>query len=165
MTGAGQPTTAAGAAREVSCGLRALAIEWANRHLLNPPTKLALRLGVAPRAFALLETRGRRTQRLRHTVVGNGLVGGEFWLISQRGRRSPYVLNALADPRVRVKIGRRWYHGRAELVRDDDWEARLEWIGRALGRLRRADARILRWFVRELGTEPVVVRIDLEERA
>ena len=34
-----------------------------------------LRHRLSPAAFALLETTGRRTGRLRHTVIGNGLEG------------------------------------------------------------------------------------------
>src|SRR5690349_12028585 len=69
-------------------GRRRLAglVAWVNDTLLNPPTLLSLRLGLAPRAFALLETRGRRTGLPRQTPVGNGLVGDTFWLIAQRGR-------------------------------------------------------------------------------
>lgn len=32
---------------------------WVEKHLANPPLRLLLRLGIAPRAFALLETAGR----------------------------------------------------------------------------------------------------------
>ena len=31
------------------------------KYVFNPPNKFALRLGIAPRAFALLETTGRRS--------------------------------------------------------------------------------------------------------
>lgn len=39
----------------------------------NRLIRFALGAGIAPRAFALLETTGRRTGRARHTPVGNGL--------------------------------------------------------------------------------------------
>ncbi|HEX6683245.1 MAG TPA: nitroreductase/quinone reductase family protein [Candidatus Limnocylindrales bacterium] len=41
--------------------------------LNNRCTRWALRRGLAPRAFALLETTGRRSGLPRHTSVGNGL--------------------------------------------------------------------------------------------
>ena len=44
------------------------AVERINNRL----TRFALRKGMAPRAFALLETTGRRTGLPRHTPVGNG---------------------------------------------------------------------------------------------
>jgi hypothetical protein len=40
--------------------------------------RLALRAGIAPRSFALLETIGNKTGRRRLTPVGNGLDGDTF---------------------------------------------------------------------------------------
>ena len=51
----------------------------------NRLIRLALRAGVAPRAFALLETTGRRTGLTRHTPVGNGLDADTFWLVAAHG--------------------------------------------------------------------------------
>ena len=62
---------------------------------------------LAPRAFALLETTGRRTGRPRHTPVGNGLIGDTFWLVAAHGEQADYVRNLIAQPRVRIKTGRR----------------------------------------------------------
>jgi deazaflavin-dependent oxidoreductase (nitroreductase family) len=135
---------------------------FAERYVLNPPMRLALELGLAPRAFALLETRGRRTGKARRTPVGNGLLGETFWLVSEHGRRAGYVHNLEANPRVRVKLGRDWRAGAAQILPDDDPFARLDTIASALGRMRRLDAAIFRSFVRRLGTRPVTVRIDLD---
>jgi deazaflavin-dependent oxidoreductase (nitroreductase family) len=137
-------------------------VGWGNAKLLNPPMLLAVRLGVAPRAFALLEMVGRRSGKLRLTPVGNGLIGGEFWLIAQRGLRAGYVRNLRANPRVSIKLGRRWYSGSAEILRDDDWSRRLDRIGNTLGAMRRRDATLLRWFIRVRRTQPVTVRIKLD---
>jgi hypothetical protein len=46
----------------------------------NRLIRSALSAGFAPRAFALLETTGRRTGLARHTPVGSGLAGDTFWL-------------------------------------------------------------------------------------
>src|SRR4051812_48694498 len=54
----------------------------------NRLTRFALRRGWAPRAFALLETVGRRSGQPRHTPVGNGLVGDTFWLVAAHARAS-----------------------------------------------------------------------------
>jgi len=126
------------------------------------PTLVALRLGIAPRAFALLETTGRRTSKRRHTPVGNGLIGHEFWLVAQRGLDTGYVRNLRTNPHARIKVGRRWYSGTAQLLPADDWSRRLDQIGDTLGPARRLDARLLRSFIRVLQTRPVTVRIDLD---
>jgi len=79
----------------------------------NRLIRLALRAGVAPRAFALLETTGRCTGLARHTPVGNGLDGDTFWLVASHGTQADYVRNLLAQPRVRVKAGGAWRSGTA----------------------------------------------------
>jgi deazaflavin-dependent oxidoreductase (nitroreductase family) len=135
---------------------------FVERYLLNPQMRLGLALGLAPRAFALLETSGRRTGKPRRTPVGNGLIGDTFWLVSEHGRGAGYVRNIEANPRVRVKIGRGWRTGSAHVLPDDDAAARLALVASRLGRMRRLDAAIFRAFVRWLGTEPVTIRIDLD---
>jgi deazaflavin-dependent oxidoreductase (nitroreductase family) len=108
---------------------------FAERYLLNPQMRLGLALGLAPRAFALLETIGRRSGEPRRTPVGNGLIDNSFWLISEHGRGAGYVRNIEANPRVRVKIGRNWRAGTAHILPDDDPDARLELVASALGRI------------------------------
>ena len=108
--------------------------------MLNPQMRLALELGLAPRAFALLETSGRRTGEARRTPVGNGLLGETFWLVSEHGRRAGYVRNIEANPRVRVKVGRTWLQGTAHILPDDDPFARVDRVASQLGRMRRLDA-------------------------
>jgi RNA polymerase sigma-70 factor (ECF subfamily) len=145
-----------------SRSLSARLVRFVERYLLNPQMRLGLELGLAPRAFALLETVGRRSGEPRRTPVGNGLLGNTFWLVSEHGRGAGYVRNIEANPRVRVKIGRRWRAGSAQILPDDDPYARLDAIASALGTMRRLDAAILRSFARRLGSEPVTVRIDLD---
>jgi deazaflavin-dependent oxidoreductase (nitroreductase family) len=69
----------------------------------NRLIRFAPRAGFAPRAFALLETTGRRTGLARRTPVGNGLDGDTFWLVAAHGTQADYVRNLQAEPRVRVK--------------------------------------------------------------
>lgn len=121
---------------------------WGGNHTLD----WALRHGIAPRAFALLETKGRRTGRPRRTVVGNGLDGNTFWVVAAHGRQSDYVRNVVAHPRVRVLVGGLRRTGTAVLLPEDDTEARsrslpYQWdavIGRAIA------------------TTPLTMRIDLD---
>ena len=107
---------AAGASRDRRRRLQT----WVEKHVTNPPLRAALRLGIAPRSFALLETTGRKTGQRRLTPVGNGLDGRVFWLVSEKGRRAGYVANLLAEPpgqgeggpALVVRPGRRGGRGR-----------------------------------------------------
>jgi deazaflavin-dependent oxidoreductase (nitroreductase family) len=118
----------------------------------NRLTRLALRKGIAPPAFALLETTGRRTGFLRHTPVGNGCVGDTFWLVAAHGTQADYVRNLQNHPAVRVKIRRVWRTGTAVLLFDDDAVARSrtlphQWDA-AIGRM--------------MASSPLTIRIDLD---
>ena len=128
------------------------------KHLVNPVLRAMLLLGVAPRAFALLETTGRRTGRRRRTPVGNGLDGDVFWVVSEHGERSAYVKNLIADPRVRVKVGLRWRTGRASLATGDDGLARRNRLDGGNGLVGRLDGAIFRTLASDVAT----VRIDLD---
>ena len=118
----------------------------------NYALRQALRRGVAPQAFALLETTGRRSGQPRHTPVGNGLDGDRFWLIAAHGQQADYVRNLIAQPRVRVKAGGRWRSGIAVLLPDDDTQQRSRTLPYGW------DAAI----GRTLATTPLTVRIDLD---
>lgn len=129
------------------------------KYVTNPAMRLALRAGLAPRTFALLETTGNKTGRRRLTPVGNGLDGDTFWLVSELGLASGYARNLQVNPRVRVKVGRRWIAGRATVVEDDDAWARREQIDARNGVLGRLDGTIFR----ASATTPVTIRIDLQD--
>jgi deazaflavin-dependent oxidoreductase (nitroreductase family) len=118
----------------------------------NRLTRFALRRGLAPRAFALLETTGRRTGLPRHTPVGNGRAGDTFWLVAAHGTQADWVRNLQIHPTVRVKIGNTWRTGTAVVLADDDALARSrtlphQWDA-ALGRL--------------MASSPLTIRIDLD---
>ncbi len=134
------------------------AARWAERHLANPLMRALLRAGLAPRAFALLETTGRRTGTRRLTPVGNGLDGEVFWLIAARGRRSSYVANLTAQPACRVKVGRRWRTGTATLLEGDDGLARRARLDKANGITGRLDGLAFK----ATATDPATIRIDLQ---
>jgi deazaflavin-dependent oxidoreductase (nitroreductase family) len=128
------------------------------KYAANPIMRAMLRAGLAPPAFGLLETTGRRTGLPRQTPIGGHLEGRTYWVVAQRGDDSDFVRNLLANPRVRLKIGRHWHFGSATLLPGDDGLARRKqldrankWIGRADGLIFRAGAR-----------NPRTIRIDLE---
>lgn len=108
--------------------------------------------GVPVKGVALLETSGRRSGQPRRTPVGNGLRGEHFWIVTEHGRHAAYVKNIEADPRVRVKVGRRWYEGTANILHDDDPIARMRTLKRPGNDL----------FVRMMGTEHLTIRVDLD---
>ena len=131
---------------------------WVDKHVTNRGMRLLLRAGVAPKGFALLETVGRRTGRRRQTPVGNGLDDATFWLTSEHGQRSAYVKNLVAEPRVRIKVGRRWRTGTATLMPDDDAVARRERLDRANGLSGRLNGRVFS----SVATDPLTIRVDLD---
>ena len=123
--------------------------------VVNPAVRLMLEKGVAPKSVALLETTGRRSKQPRRMPIGNGLRGEHFWIVTEHGRRAAYVKNIEADPRVRVKVGRRWYEGTAHLLPDDDPIERMRMLGRPGN-----DS-----MVRLMGTEHFTIRVDLDRSA
>ena len=125
---------------------------WIAKRLVNPWMRWMLERGIAPRSHALLETTGRKSGLPRRTPVGNGLRGEHFWIVTEHGHRAAYVRNIQANPRVRVKVGRRWYSGTAQLVPDDDPRERMRILRRPLN-----DS-----IVRLIGTEQLTIRIDLD---
>ena len=100
----------------------------------------------------MLETTGRKSGQPRRIPVGNGLRDGNFWIVTEHGRRAAYVRNIEANPRVRVRVGRRWRSGTAQVLRDDDWRTRQREMP---GKLNSA-------VVRLMGTEHLTVRVDLD---
>ena len=132
--------------------VKARAVHFTQKYLLNPPVRGLFALGLVPPTHVLLETTGRKTGRPRHNPVGNGLDGDTLWVVAEHGRRASYVRNLEADPRVRVKIGRRWRTGTATVLPDDDPRARLDRIGK----------RVNGFMVRTMGTDLLTIRIDLD---
>jgi len=125
---------------------------FASVRLLNPLMRRLLEAGLVPRGWALLETTGRRSGEPRRVPVGNGLRGPHFWIVAEHGRHANYVRNIESDPRVRVKVGRRWYTGTAHLLPDDDPRERLRTLRRPLN-----DAGL-----RAMASDMLVVRVDLD---
>jgi deazaflavin-dependent oxidoreductase (nitroreductase family) len=120
--------------------------------LVNPLVRRLAQAGLAGGSVALLETTGRKSGQRRVTPVGNGLRGDVFWIVTEHGWGSAYVKNIQADPRVRVKVGRRWRSGTAHILPDDDPYERMRMLRRPAN-----DAA-----VRLVGTEHLVIRVDLD---
>src|SRR5919202_1990129 len=115
--------------------LKRRASKFLSVRLLNPVMVPSLEAGLVPRGWALLETTGRRSGQPRRVPVGDGLRGSEFWIVAEHGRHADYVRTIERDPRVRVKVGRRWYTGTAHVLPDDDPLERLRWLHRPVNDL------------------------------
>jgi deazaflavin-dependent oxidoreductase (nitroreductase family) len=126
---------------------------FASAKLLNPLVRPLLEHGLWPRTHALLETIGRKSGQPRRVVVGNGLRGDLFWILAEHGRNAYYVKNMETNPRVRVKVGRKWHTGTAHVLEGDDVAARRKELRRPVN-----DA-----FVRIAGSDVLSVRIDLDQ--
>jgi deazaflavin-dependent oxidoreductase (nitroreductase family) len=120
--------------------------------VFNPPVRALAERGLLP-GIALLETTGRTSGQPRRTPVSNGLERGTntFWIVAEMGRKAGYVRNIEADPRVRIRVRGRWRSGTAEVLDGEDARVRLRSISRLNAR-----------GVRALGTDLLVVRVDLD---
>ena len=128
--------------------------------LINPAVRLAWDLGLPIPGDALLETTGLRTGLPRRTPVCDGLQGGTFWLVAQRGRDADWVRNIEANPRVRVKVSEAhacWRSGTAHIVDEDDPREHQRLLSQAsLAR------RLCISTSKALNTSPLTIRVDLD---
>lgn len=125
---------------------------WASTRLVNPLVRWLLERGLMPGVYALLETTGRKSGQPRRVPVGNGLRGETFWIVAEHGHGANYVKNIIANPRVRVKVRRRWYEGTAHILEDDDPRERMRSLRRPVN-----DA-----IVRVAGSQNMTIRVDLD---
>jgi deazaflavin-dependent oxidoreductase (nitroreductase family) len=123
-----------------------------SHRLLNPVMKAAARAGLPLPTVVILETTGRKSGLPRRTPVGKAVEGDTLWVVAEHGPKASYVRNIEANPRVRVRIGRRWRDGTATLLRDDDPRERQ----------RRMPNKLNSAVVRLMGSELLTVRIDLD---
>jgi deazaflavin-dependent oxidoreductase (nitroreductase family) len=126
-----------------------------NKHLLNPPIRRLITWGIPLPGMAILETLGRKSGQPRRTPVTDGLDGDLFWIVAEHGLHAGYVRNIQAHPRVRLKVGRHWLSGDAEILPEEDPLERLAQIRR------RPSARLNAGVVAAMSTELLVLRVKL----
>jgi deazaflavin-dependent oxidoreductase (nitroreductase family) len=126
------------------------------RYTANPMMRAMFKLGITPPGMALVETVGRRSGALRHTPIVCSGEGDTLWLIAQHGRHAGWVRNFEANPQVRVRLGRGWRTGTAELLAEDDVKARIATFSST-----RVGRAITGATFRALESQPVTVRIQL----
>lgn len=122
------------------------------KYLLNPVVKGAARAGIPLPGIAILETTGRKSGLPRRTPVGKAVEGDTLWVVAEHGRKAAWVRNIEADPRVRVRLGRRWRTATAHPLPDDDPRERQ----------RRMPNKANSAIVRVMQTGMLTVRIDLD---
>ena len=101
--------------------------------------------------MTMLETTGRKSGEPRRTAIGGRVIGNQFWMVSEHGDHSHYVLNIKANPAVRVRIRGKWRSGTAHLLPGDDVGQRL----RSLPGFNSA-------LVRLMGSDLLTIRVDLD---
>jgi len=120
--------------------------------LFNPLVKAATNAGIPLPGVVILETTGRKSGQPRRTPVGKAVIDNTLWIVAEHGRRAGYVRNISVNPRVRVKIGRRWRTGTAQALPDDDPRERQ----------RRIPNKLNSASVRAMGSDLLTVRVDLD---
>jgi deazaflavin-dependent oxidoreductase (nitroreductase family) len=120
--------------------------------VVNPLVKAASERGVPLPSLVILETTGRKSGLPRRTPVGKAIEGNTLWIVTEHGHRAAYVRNIEANPRVRVKVGRRWRTGMARVMPDDDPRERQ----------RRMPNRLNSAMVRVMASELLTVKVDLD---
>jgi deazaflavin-dependent oxidoreductase (nitroreductase family) len=111
----------------------------------------AARVGLPLPGIVILETTGRKSGTPRRVPVTRLIEGDTLWIVTEHGHRAAYVRNIKANPHVRVRAGRRWRPGMAEVLTDYDWRA-LQ---------RRLPSKLSSATVRLMGTEHLTIRVDL----
>ncbi len=109
-------------------------------------------LGIPLPGIAIVETTGRKSGLPRRTPVGKAVQGDTLWVVAEHGHRASWVRNVQANPRVRVRLGRRWRTGTATPLPDDDPRERQ----------RRIPNKLNSTVVRVMQTDLLTVRIDLD---
>jgi deazaflavin-dependent oxidoreductase (nitroreductase family) len=112
----------------------------------------ATRAGLPTPGVVILETIGRRSGEPRRVPVTRLLEGDTLWIVTEHGRKAAYVRNIEANPRVRVRAGRRWRTGTATVLPDYDWRA-LQ---------RRMPSKLSSATVRLMGTDHLAIRVGLD---
>ena len=113
----------------------------------NKPPRIAYALGLGPiigKLVLLLTTRGRKTGLLRVTPLQYEQIEGKYYVGSAFGTRTDWYKNILADPGVRVKVGRKEFDAFAETCTDpvriaEFLEVRLVRHPRMIGMMLRAE--------------------------
>ncbi|KQU44240.1 oxidoreductase [Rhodococcus sp. Leaf278] len=127
------------------------------KYVANPIVNGLTSIGVTTSLVTDIETVGRKSGLARRVPVSASFDDTGAWLISQHGTRSGWGANITDEPRIRIRVGRRWRTGIATFVPDDDVALRARSFSnnRVLGRVIGAGFRALQ-------TDPISVRVEYD---
>jgi deazaflavin-dependent oxidoreductase (nitroreductase family) len=80
-----------------------------------------------------LETIGRTSGEPRQLRIWFANDGDRLYLLAEKAGAAHWVRNVEAEPRVRIRIGKRWFEGRARILAPGDPEdatARERWAAK-----------------------------------
>jgi deazaflavin-dependent oxidoreductase (nitroreductase family) len=89
--------------------------------IIKRPPQVLYAIGLGPlygRLVLLLTTTGRKTGLPRVTPLQYEEIEGDIYVASALGDQADWYRNIVADPRVRVRVGRRRFAGIAEPITD-----------------------------------------------
>ncbi len=101
--------------------LRSIEVEFFRT--LNRVVEPMVRAGIgspriAPSGFIVLETRGRKTGRLRRNPLAATRIGNHVFVATFRGNQSQWVRNLVAEPRIRFWLGGKPHDARAFVMHE-----------------------------------------------
>jgi deazaflavin-dependent oxidoreductase (nitroreductase family) len=95
---------------------------WGNRYISVPALKMGLGRYISnpfTGYLMILRNRGRKSGEMRDAPLGYVVVGEYVYCIAGFGRKTHWLQNVLADPRVEVILPSRAFSGLAEEVTDE----------------------------------------------
>ncbi len=94
---------------------------WVRFRKVQKVHRVMYAIGLGPivgRIVLLLTTTGRRSGQKRVTPLQYEEIDGSYYLGAARGLKADWIQNIQANPQVEIRVGRKRFHGCAEVVTD-----------------------------------------------
>jgi deazaflavin-dependent oxidoreductase (nitroreductase family) len=114
--------------------MKPASFDWTKMKNIQKIHRILYAIGLGPiigRFILLLTTTGRKSGLKRVTPLQYELIGCDYFVGSARGLNADWVRNIQSNNHVEVRVGRKRFHGNAEVITDpakfaDFMEVRLE---------------------------------------
>lgn len=114
---------------------------WTKMKNIQRIHRVLYAIGLGPligRIILILTTTGRKSREKRVTPLQYELIGSDYYIGAARGLKADWVRNIQSAPQVEVRVGRKYFHGVAEVITEssrfaDFLEVRLERHPRMIG--------------------------------